>query len=214
MPVCRLRHDPQAPSRGQFVEQRLGMLQVERIEAFGERAVNRGEKIAGVILFALVAPESCHAHRSAQFERLCLLLPCKRQCSLQLSFHLAFLSQPQEQFASQAIQFRLKKSFTCYLRCLNRVVYKIETNLSLAKVCVRGGQLTQIQRTPCSIIYLVVRRDDIVHDLYCLSRITLFDQQGTLCKTCPLLKLCEAVLDAVRYQFSKAIFSTFWISTQ
>jgi hypothetical protein len=34
-------------SRGQLLQQRLGLLQVNRVEAFGEPAVDRGEKIAG-----------------------------------------------------------------------------------------------------------------------------------------------------------------------
>ena len=31
----------------QFVEQRLGLFQIERVEAFGEPAIDRSEKIAG-----------------------------------------------------------------------------------------------------------------------------------------------------------------------
>ena len=38
----------------QFIEQRLGFLQIERVETFGEPAVDRGEKIAGLLLFTLV----------------------------------------------------------------------------------------------------------------------------------------------------------------
>src|SRR5215831_18317564 len=60
------------------------MLQVERIEAFREPAVDGSEKIAGVIPFALVAPESCHAHRGAQFPGLCLLLTCDRARTLEI----------------------------------------------------------------------------------------------------------------------------------
>jgi hypothetical protein len=39
------------------VQQRLRLLQVERVEAFGEPAVDRREKIAGLVLLALIAPE-------------------------------------------------------------------------------------------------------------------------------------------------------------
>jgi hypothetical protein len=33
----------------QLIEQRLGLFQIERVEAFGELAVDRSEKIAGLI---------------------------------------------------------------------------------------------------------------------------------------------------------------------
>jgi hypothetical protein len=39
----------------QLVKKRLGLLQIERVEAFGEPAIDRGEKSAGLILLALVA---------------------------------------------------------------------------------------------------------------------------------------------------------------
>jgi hypothetical protein len=40
----------------QLIEQGLGLLQIERIEAFGEPAVDRSEKIAGLIGLVLIAP--------------------------------------------------------------------------------------------------------------------------------------------------------------
>jgi hypothetical protein len=40
----------------QLIEHSLGLLQIERVEAFGEPAVDRGEKIAGRISLTLVAP--------------------------------------------------------------------------------------------------------------------------------------------------------------
>ena len=61
-PGCR-RNEAPALLSCQFVEQGLGLLQIERIEPFGEPAVDRREKIAGLIPFALVAPEPRHAHR-------------------------------------------------------------------------------------------------------------------------------------------------------
>ncbi len=47
----------------QLVEKRLGFLQIERVEAFGEPAVDRGEEIAGRIPLAPIAPEPRHARR-------------------------------------------------------------------------------------------------------------------------------------------------------
>src|ERR1700722_11253876 len=49
--------DPQAPSRCQFVEQGLGLPQIECVEAFGEPAEDRREKIVGLAALALVAPK-------------------------------------------------------------------------------------------------------------------------------------------------------------
>ena len=41
----------------QLIQQGLGLLQIERVEAFGEPAVDRSEKIAGLIPLALIALE-------------------------------------------------------------------------------------------------------------------------------------------------------------
>jgi hypothetical protein len=58
-----------------LVEQRLGFLQIERVEAFGEPVVDRRQKIAGLLSLAVIAPEPRQAHRRAQLPRLCLLRP-------------------------------------------------------------------------------------------------------------------------------------------
>ena len=69
---CR-KNERSALSCRQLVEQRLSLLQIERIEPFGEPAVNRSEKFASLLLLALVAPEPRHAHRGAEFIGFCLL---------------------------------------------------------------------------------------------------------------------------------------------
>jgi hypothetical protein len=61
-------------SGAQFIEHSLGLLQIERAKAFGEPAIDRNEKIAGLIRLVLIAPEPCHAHRSAQLPGLRLVL--------------------------------------------------------------------------------------------------------------------------------------------
>jgi hypothetical protein len=58
----------------QLLEQRLRLLQIERIEAFGEPAIDGRKKIAGLIPFALIAVEPRHAYRRAHSPGLCLLL--------------------------------------------------------------------------------------------------------------------------------------------
>ena len=54
----------------QVVERRFGFLQVHRIEALGEPAIDWSEKIVGLLSFALIAPQPlCPAlpHRFAAF---------------------------------------------------------------------------------------------------------------------------------------------------
>ena len=58
----------------QFVEQRLCLFEIGRVEAFGEPAVDRREEIAGFGAPALVAPEPGEARGGAQFPELGLLL--------------------------------------------------------------------------------------------------------------------------------------------
>jgi len=70
----------------QLVEQRLGIFQIARVEAFGEPAIDRSEKIAGLIPLALIAPEPRHARRRAQFQGLCLLLARSRERTLEIRF--------------------------------------------------------------------------------------------------------------------------------
>jgi hypothetical protein len=62
-------------SGGKLIKQRLRLLQVERIEAFGEPAVDRCEKIVGLVPLALITPEVRQARRRAQLPGLCLLRP-------------------------------------------------------------------------------------------------------------------------------------------
>jgi hypothetical protein len=42
----------------QLIEQRLGLLQIERIEAFREPAIDRSEEIVGLVPLVLIAQRS------------------------------------------------------------------------------------------------------------------------------------------------------------
>jgi hypothetical protein len=53
-----------------LVEQRFGVFQDRRIEAFGEPAMDRGEKMVGPLPLALIAPEAGKAGCGAQFPTL------------------------------------------------------------------------------------------------------------------------------------------------
>jgi hypothetical protein len=48
-------------SGAQLVEQRLGLLQIQRIEPLREPAVDRSQQFASLLRLALVAPEACEA---------------------------------------------------------------------------------------------------------------------------------------------------------
>jgi hypothetical protein len=53
-------------SRRQLVEQRLGLFQIARVEAFSEPTVDRSEQMAGFIPLALIAPEPREAGGGAK----------------------------------------------------------------------------------------------------------------------------------------------------
>src|SRR5208282_2146045 len=71
----------------QCIEQHLGLLKVERAEAFGELTIGRSELTAGLIQLALVATRPRHAHRRSQFPGFCLLLACDRERTLEIRLH-------------------------------------------------------------------------------------------------------------------------------
>ena len=50
-------------SRGQLVQQRLRLLQIERVKALIEPAVDRSQQFARLLHLALVTPEACEALR-------------------------------------------------------------------------------------------------------------------------------------------------------
>ena len=101
-PGCRRDERSQV---GQLVEQRLSLFQIERVEAFGEPAVDRSEQIAGLLPLALIAPEPRHAHCRAQFPGLCLLLTrdSERTLEICLRFRSVRLGDIKSDFAGNAI---------------------------------------------------------------------------------------------------------------
>ena len=58
----------------QFIQQSLGLLQIERVEAFGEPVVDRSKKIVGLVSVCPDRAEPRHAHRRAQLKTSRLLL--------------------------------------------------------------------------------------------------------------------------------------------
>jgi hypothetical protein len=83
----------------QRVEQRTGLLQIERVEAFSEPVVNRSEKIAGLMPLALAAPQPVRA--KALTDELVTLANERR----------IRLRRRERDFASHAIDFGLAPPF-------------------------------------------------------------------------------------------------------
>jgi hypothetical protein len=74
------------PSSRKLVEQGLGLLQVERVEALGEPTIDGGEKIVGLPRPALIAPEPGHARRRTELPGLRLLLTGNGERMLEIDF--------------------------------------------------------------------------------------------------------------------------------
>jgi hypothetical protein len=58
MPISSL---PYTYSCRQRAEQGLGLLQIERVEAFSKPIMDRSEKIEGLVPLSLIAQKTCHA---------------------------------------------------------------------------------------------------------------------------------------------------------
>src|SRR5262249_44337637 len=120
----------------QFVEQRLGLPQVERIEAFGEPVVDRSEKFASLLPPALTAPEPCHAHRRAQFPGLCLLLTRNRQRVLEIRFRFRRIRlwRQQRDLPGHAMDLGLPLSVFACFHCCDRFTNATPGVIELAKL--------------------------------------------------------------------------------
>ena len=97
------------PAR-QLVEQRLRLLQIARVEAFREPAINRSQQFARLLHLALVAPEAGEAHGGAEFPGFGLLLACDCECALEIGFCFRGirLRRNQRDFAGDAMDFSLE----------------------------------------------------------------------------------------------------------
>ena len=97
----------------QIVEQCFRLLQIERVEAFGEPAVDRREQFASLLRLPLIAPEPRHAHRRAQFQGLCLLLARDGECTLKirLGFRRIRLGRLERDFAGNAMEIGFPPAF-------------------------------------------------------------------------------------------------------
>jgi hypothetical protein len=95
-------------SCGQLIEQRLSLFQIERIEAFGEPAVDWREKITRLIPLALIAPEPRHAYRCPEFKALRFLLLRNGQSPAEGSLRRSLVDRLtlEQNFPFDALRFR------------------------------------------------------------------------------------------------------------
>src|SRR5262249_39229070 len=104
----------------ELLQQRLGLLQVERVEAFAEPAVDRREKIASCISLTLIAPELRHAHCGAEFPGFGLPRTRNGQRSPEICFRFRRVRcrRLQRDFAGHANDISLVPPFLgCFHRC-------------------------------------------------------------------------------------------------
>src|SRR5271166_7057805 len=141
-----------SPLRGnrrlsQFVEQRPGFFQIGGVEAFGEPAVDRGEKIAGLTTLALIAPQPGEARRRAQFPGLCLLRAGNGDGSLEMRLRLrrVGLGRQQRDFPGGSVDLGLAPLFLgCFRRC-HRFAEAAPSRLELAEFRMGACQMRQIE---------------------------------------------------------------------
>jgi hypothetical protein len=93
------RRPPSTRPSGQFLQQRLGSLQIQRIVTFGEPAVDRCEEVKGFGAFALVLPEARRliaARSSSDLAFCCRLTTSARwsHSSLSSSLHGTVATHP------------------------------------------------------------------------------------------------------------------------
>src|SRR5215831_20303646 len=72
----------------QRVQQRLGLLEVGGVKAFGEPAVDLHQELAGLSALAQVLPEPTQAHCRPQFQRLRLLVMSDIEGLMKTGFRL------------------------------------------------------------------------------------------------------------------------------
>ena len=92
---------------------RLGLFQIERVEPFGEPAVNWSKQFASLPHLALVAPKAREAHCGAEFKGFGLLLARNCECALEiyLRFRRIRRWRLQRHFAGNTIDLGLPPPF-------------------------------------------------------------------------------------------------------
>ena len=101
----------------ELFQQRLRLLEVGRVKALGEPAIDRRQQRVGFRALALLLPEARQAHGSAQLQRFRLLAAGHVQGPMQPGFRLGRLRPglPQPQDALEARDFRFPPALVMLL---------------------------------------------------------------------------------------------------
>src|SRR5690349_16890082 len=120
----------------QLVEEHPGLPQVQCVEALDKPAVDRGEKVSGLIALPSLAPQPRHAYCRAQFPGFRLLRTGDRQGALEAGFGLYHvpLWRHQRDFAGDAMDLRLVPLFLCRLDRRDRFADIARSVIELAKL--------------------------------------------------------------------------------
>src|SRR2546427_5911524 len=104
-------------ARRQLIEQRPRLLQVRRIKALSEPAVDLGEHLAGFCTLALALPQPAQTHRSTQLPGFRLLAAGNVEGLTKAGFRLRVLLRRarQQELGLESIQF------CCVVALLNGV---------------------------------------------------------------------------------------------
>ena len=131
-----VRLEPELSSR-QLVEECLGLFQIARVKPLGEPAVDRSEKLASLIALALIAPETRHVHRGAQFQGFCLLLTRKSDSALEIRFRFRRirLGRLECYLPDYMNYYGFLGPFLGFFHCCNRLAAAPPSVIVLAKVC-------------------------------------------------------------------------------
>jgi hypothetical protein len=100
-----------APSCCLLVKQGLRLLQVQRVKALSEPAVNRSKQFNRLLHLALVAPEAREAHGGAEFPGLGLLLAGYSECASEFDLSLALTLHREERIADNTVELGFEHTF-------------------------------------------------------------------------------------------------------
>jgi hypothetical protein len=117
----------------QLIEQSLRLLQIARVEAFGEPPVNRSKQFARLLHLALVAPEPRHAHCGAQLPALGLLLTGDRKRLLITQLGRCYIARTTQKFTLQPLYLGFENAFIGSVNELSGLAQSIEAFCWLAK---------------------------------------------------------------------------------
>ena len=142
----------------QFLEQDLGLLQIERVEPFSEPAVGRSQQFARLLRLALVAPEACGliAARSSKLRAFCccaMAIAVRKAASAGAVFDGSRLSKisPRARWVSASFQRWPVRSVRATVRSMLASAASISPaslpHKTIVATCPRQWRLTALPKT-------------------------------------------------------------------